>query len=72
MAVAENAPSFDNSSESNAPNDLENPKPKMDSSAAVVSIKPKLESNDGDDDQSGELEKSQEEGLSDSKSNHKA
>ncbi|XP_050387760.1 polyadenylate-binding protein-interacting protein 12 isoform X2 [Argentina anserina] len=71
MAVAENAPSFDNSSESNAQNDLENPKPKMDSSA-VVSVEPNLQSNGGDDDQSCELDKSQEEGLSDPNSNHKA
>ena len=35
-------------------------------------MEPKLQSNHGDDDQSGELEKSQEEGLSDSNSNHKA
>ncbi|KAK9914578.1 hypothetical protein M0R45_038350 [Rubus argutus] len=47
MAVAENAPNFDNSSDSNAQNDLENPKPKMDSSL-VVSVQPNLQSN-GDD-----------------------
>nr|XP_011470178.1 PREDICTED: polyadenylate-binding protein-interacting protein 12-like isoform X2 [Fragaria vesca subsp. vesca] len=75
MAVAENAPSFDNSSESNAHNDLENPKPKMDSSA-VVSVDPNLQSNGGDGgDQSPELDERQEEeeeGLTVPKSNHKA
>ncbi|KAM5557784.1 hypothetical protein ABKV19_024903 [Rosa sericea] len=59
MAVAENAPSFDNSSESNAQTDLENPpKPKMDS-AAVVSVDPNLQSNGADDQNSPELEKAQ-------------
>ncbi|PRQ60572.1 putative ataxin-2, nucleotide-binding alpha-beta plait domain-containing protein [Rosa chinensis] len=69
MAVAENAPSFDNSSESNAQSDLENPpKPKMDS-AAVVSVDPNLQSNGGGGDQNNSELKSQE-GLS--VPNHKA
>ncbi|BFG23593.1 hypothetical protein CerSpe_098670 [Prunus speciosa] len=50
MAVAENAPNFDNtvvSSDSNAQNDLANPKPRVDSSV-VLSAEPNLQSN-GDD-----------------------
>ncbi|CAN6564677.1 unnamed protein product [Malus baccata var. baccata] len=50
MAVAENAPNFDNtavSSDPNAQNDLGNPKPRVDSSVAL-SAEPNVQSN-GDD-----------------------
>ncbi|KAH7538311.1 hypothetical protein FEM48_Zijuj03G0186200 [Ziziphus jujuba var. spinosa] len=57
MAVAENAPNFDNtvvSSGSNAQNDLENPKPRSDSSG-VLGGEPNFQSNGSDQNSQGKF-----------------
>lgn len=71
MAVAENAPNFDNSSDSNAQNDLENPKPKMDSSL-VVSVEPNLQSNGDDQNPQLQNQNQNQETFAVPASNHKA
>lgn len=58
MAVAENAPNFDNavvSSGSNAQNDLENPKPRNESSG-VLGGEPNFQSNSSDQNSQGKFQ----------------
>ncbi|CAN6709288.1 unnamed protein product [Malus baccata var. baccata] len=75
MAVAENAPNFDNtavSSDSNAPNDLENRKPRIDSSV-VLGAEPNVQSNGDDQNPEGKfLEQEKVTTFSVATNNHKA